>query len=188
MTAAVLGSRSQPQSACPGWYAGGMSRPVAFALMLAVVFATSARGQVRTAPWSPSEPQQFDALDSLLCAIHDWDDLQRAYAVLLPYDDGHIAEGISDFVVQRLAKRWRTFPELAAMAEADTAFGSWVVLHIDATTDWDDLARIERHAGRRGPTRFAAFRRRVLAAAHAANIEAHKAVDEGQRSWPPHAP
>ena len=160
-----------------------MSCSFALALMFAVGLAAPAPGQVLTAPWSADEERQFDATDSLLNAVHDWGSLHRAFPALQPYDDGYFADGISDFVVQRLAKHWSTFPELAAMAEADTTFGSWVVSHIDATTDWDDLARIERHARGRGPTRFAAFQRRVLAAAHVANIAAHKAV-ETQGSQP----
>lgn len=166
-----------------------MRRSALFALVLVAGFATSAWAQVSTDSSSAAEQQQqIEASDSLLNALHDWDDLHRTFPALLPRDDGYVADGISDFIVQRLAKHWSTFPHLAAFAEADTAFGSWVVSHIDATTDWDDLARIERHARGGGPSRYAAFQRRVLTAAHAANIETHRVFEEAQHTQPKHAP
>jgi hypothetical protein len=118
-----------------------------------------------------------EAADSLVETVRDWQGLHRAYPELSPWDDGYVADGISDFVVQRLAKHWESFSDLATITRADTTFGTWVVLHIDATTDWDDLARIVRHAGAGGPRRDAALRQRVLEKARQANDEAHRAAE-----------
>lgn len=105
--------------------------------------------------------------DSLLGATHNWHGLHRAFAELRESDDGEIAEGISDFVVRRLATHWGSLPELATIVRADTAFESWIVRHIDATTDEHDLASIVRHASVVGP-RNRLLRRRILGAARAA--------------------
>ncbi len=125
------------------------------------------------------------AADNLLNTVRGWQDLHRAYPELIPWDDGWISEGISDFVVHRLATHWESFHELATIARADTAFGSWVVLHIDATTDEDELASIVRHARARVPSRsFAALRRRILETARAATAE-ERGVASPPRYTPP---
>jgi hypothetical protein len=104
---------------------------------------------------------------SILEGLHTWRDLHRQLPNLI--DDGAIAEGISDFVVRRLAAHWESFPELAELALADTAFGTRVVQHIDATTDPRDLAMIVWHASLRGSRRFDPLRKRVLESARAAH-------------------
>ena len=154
-----------------------MSRSMVGTLLVAaLVLAVWASRCHAQSYWGPCA-----VADSLVDTLDTWQELHRTFAVLRPCDDGVIGEGISDFVVHHLATHWNTFPELATLAQADTAFGSWVVGHIDATTDWDETALIVRHSRGRGPVRFVAFRRRVREAARSANAESHEAVESAKR-------
>ncbi len=141
---------------CRRHYLGGVTPLALSALLLAI------------APHRASAIDTGERAHSLLDAAHDWHDLYRAFLELRESDDGDVAERISEFVVHRLATRWESFPELATIARVDTAFGSWVVGHIDATTGEDDLACLVRHASARGPRRCEVLRERVLRAAREA--------------------
>ena len=156
-----------------------MNRQVVLTLVVVALLGCTAPAWAQPVrdPSVEDERRGLDDADSTLAAVRGWKDLHRVYPALRPWDDGYVAEGISDFVVHRLATRWDSFPELATIARADTLFGSWVVNHIDATTDWDELAGIIRHASTAGPRRDAAYRHRIGDAARAANIEAHRAVE-----------
>src|SRR5258708_159055 len=46
------------------------------------------------------------------------------------------------FVVHRLATRWSTVSALAQLIAADSAFGVFVIKHVDATTDEAELRRV----------------------------------------------
>ena len=61
-------------------------------------------------------------------------------------DDGATAEALSDFVVHRLATRWSTIRSLATLVVKDSAFGAFIVKHVDATTEVSELHRIVRYA------------------------------------------
>ena len=154
-----------------------VSRSIVRALLAATLLVAASPGGGYAGGIPCCRTEDVADSDSLMNSLDSWQDLHRAYPVLLRCDDGDIAEGISEFVVHHLATHWNTFPELATVAQTDTAFGSWVVGHIDATTDWDETARIVRHAHGGGPARFGAFRQRVGEAARSANAESHKIVE-----------
>src|SRR5258708_27746113 len=71
-----------------------------------------------------------------------WDTLSRVFHAHQFVDDGDEAEAFSDFVVHRLATRWSTVRALAQLIAADSAFGVFVIKHIDATTDEAELRRV----------------------------------------------
>ncbi len=117
-----------------------------------------------------------DAVDSMLCERWGWQDLHRVFPVLRTEDDGFTAEVISEFVVSTLAGHWESLPQLSGIVQADPAFGSWVLSHIDATTDCNDLAQIIHNAQAGGPPRHVGLRRRILAAARQALADVRATV------------
>jgi len=75
-----------------------------------------------------------------------WDTLRRVFHDPNTVDDGSAAETFSDFVVHRLATRWSTVRSLASLVARDSAFGTFVIKHVDATTDTTELRRVLDHA------------------------------------------
>ena len=78
--------------------------------------------------------------------LDSWKNAHLAYREFSGCDDGGVAEGLSDAVVRLLAHDWRRLPELLPMIQADPKFEAFVLKHIDATTDDDDLKAIERQS------------------------------------------
>ena len=105
-----------------------------------------------------------------LPAAANWDALYQVFHQHRFVDDGAVAEGFSDFIVHRLATRWSTLPSLARLTAKDSAFTAFIIRHIDATTDLDELRVLERQSAN-CPARV----RSLCSSIHAA---ARQAVDQ----------
>jgi len=81
-----------------------------------------------------------------------WDALYKSYKAYHHCDDGAIAEGYSESVTRMLARQWSTLPQLLPLAQEDAAFGAFVIRHVDATADLDNLKTIVRNAKMRCPS------------------------------------
>jgi hypothetical protein len=104
-----------------------------------------------------------------ILAIKDWPAaLLMSFKTFGVCDDGAIAEGYSDTIVQSLAKRWDRFPELAGLMEKNSDFHSFVLSHIDATTNSDDLYALVSNAEKKCPKQFQKTCQAVIAGANVA--------------------
>ncbi|MEO6361357.1 MAG: hypothetical protein ABIO43_12425 [Sphingomicrobium sp.] len=83
---------------------------------------------------------------SLASSSTSWRSLFKHQRTFGSCDDGSIAEGYSNAVVGLFAQKWGRFSEYVAMSRRHPAFGRWVLRHIDATANDDELKRILRHA------------------------------------------
>ena len=81
----------------------------------------------------------YDNADPALSSLKTWNDLRLWYENYPGCDDGYFAEGLSDFVVVSLAKRWETLPSLQAEIMKNNGFKHFVLKYIDATMDENDL-------------------------------------------------
>lgn len=81
-----------------------------------------------------------------------WKDLHRLFSTAKGCDDGAYAEGYSDFVAQSLAKHWERLSELVTLTLTDSNFHDFVLKHIDATADPDDIAILLDNAQKRCPS------------------------------------
>jgi hypothetical protein len=89
--------------------------------------------------------------------LRSWDSLYRSYKLYRQCDDGSIAEGYSESVVRILADHWGTRPRLAALSKRDARFRRFVLGHVDATTNPDDLKKIRINANTQCPPRLSAI-------------------------------
>jgi len=80
-----------------------------------------------------------------------WSELHDAFKGFPGCDDGSFAETYSDSVVKLLANEWDQLPKLKELAKRDPSFRRFVLSHIDATTDFDELVRVVSAAGERCP-------------------------------------
>jgi hypothetical protein len=97
-----------------------------------------------------SLPEQRAALEGV-DRLHTWGDLQQAYKRFGHCDDGAIAEGYSEMVVETLANRWHTLPQLSTLTTADPEFDGFVIRHIDETARWTSVQTAAQHAKSRCP-------------------------------------
>jgi len=118
---------------------------IAIALLLIVALpckASAANCSLTEQQWLGNE---LDHLKS-------WAAIHESFRKYTPQcDDGFFAEGYSDAVVVQLARRWSTLTELNQISQRDPTFRGFVLKHIDATTDSDDLKAVATNASTRCP-------------------------------------
>jgi hypothetical protein len=94
----------------------------------------------------------YDKADQALTDLRIWQDLRFWYESYPGCDDGYFAEGISDFVVRSFSNRWDTLPALQAEITKHPGFKGFVMNHIDATADEDDLKSTVKNAKAKCPS------------------------------------
>lgn len=141
-----------------------MIRRACFGLLLLACIALPAHADC-------SSVAAADSMIAEIANLEDWTALHALYPDLRPCDDGDVAEMVSDFVVSTFAHSWALLPQLARYEKSDAAFVGWVLKHVDATTDEDELNSIVRQAQAGGPPKLAPLRRRVEKAARHAIAE-----------------
>lgn len=83
--------------------------------------------------------------------LRSWDALYKSYKLYRQCDDGAIAEGYSESVARILVDHWNTLPRLADLVAKDAAFQAFVIKHVDATLNMDDIEKVKKDADAKCP-------------------------------------
>ena len=104
------------------------------------------------------------------------DALYKSFREFGHCDDGYLAEAYSEAVVSLLAYRWDELRKLSSLCASDSVFRTFVLAHVDSTTEEADLRMLVSNASERCPKPVGALCRDILAAADAAlrNIDEEK--------------
>lgn len=78
--------------------------------------------------------------------LRSWDALYKSYLTFGHCDDGAIGEGYSESVARILADHWNTLPRFVQLSGKDAAFRVFVIRHLDATLNIDDVEKIKQDA------------------------------------------
>jgi hypothetical protein len=112
-------------------------------------------------------------LSNELPSLTSWRAIRRSFQRYVPQcDDGFIAGGYSEAIVVMLSHRWSSLHELATVANRNPQFGKFVLQHIDASADLDDLKRIKAQAANQCPPKH----QTLCVSIHTAAVEAIKAI------------
>lgn len=114
-------------------------------------------------------PKDAEAADALVDGLDSWAKLGVAVKHYGHCDDGSIAEGNSEAVARLLVDQWKTLPQLARLVRRDPLLKRFILNHIDATLDTDDLVKIRTFASTSCPDGAALLCTEVLAAANRAS-------------------
>ena len=134
------------------------------AVLLLVVLALPVSAAEATCPLSY---QRW--ISNELPSLKSWGALHKSFRKYVPRcDDGFMAEGYTEAVVVLLAKRWSSVHELAAVAKRDPSFSKFVLRHINASADPDDLNRIKEQAA----TQCSSKHKALCSAVHGAAVKA----------------
>jgi hypothetical protein len=129
-----------------------MTRPTrsfAITLGLIVIVFSAHVGYAQKRPCTDAEARR--ALDEAEMP-RSWDALYRSYGLYRQCDDGAIGEGYSESVARILADHWDTLPQLDRLATRDPRFRRFVVKHLDATLNMDDVEAVRKKAATQCPT------------------------------------
>jgi hypothetical protein len=91
------------------------------------------------------------ALDEAVM-LRTWDTLYRSYKSYQHCDDGAIGEGYSESVARILVDHWQTLPQLDRLARKDAHFRRFVLRHLDATLNMDDVEKVRKTATTQCPS------------------------------------
>ena len=100
-----------------------------------------------------------------------WGGLYRLFKRFGQCDDGAIGEGFSEDVAQLFLKQWTHLDVLSHLMASDKSFKKFVLRHIDATLDEDELKAIADNSKSHCPTGEAQLCRSI-------GIEAHRSLEE----------
>jgi hypothetical protein len=126
-----------------------MSRFLSAAALIFLFTGDVLAQDYRGPPWfSAARCSQDDAMeaDAATDFLKDWAAIYRVFKRYAKCDDGAIAEGYSDAIVQLLALHWSRIGELSKLTRKDPMFEKFVLWHIDETASWDQEKMIAAHA------------------------------------------
>jgi hypothetical protein len=121
----------------------GSKRTFVFSIGLIVTVLLAGSGYAQK--YTCSESQGRAALDEAV-TLRSWDALYKSYKSYRHCDDGAIGEGYSESVARILVDHWSTLSRLAQLGNKDAEFRAFVVRHIDATLNMDDVEKIKTRA------------------------------------------
>jgi hypothetical protein len=91
-------------------------------------------------------PEEDARVEDRIDHIHDWLSLRHTYETLKICDSGGTSERLNDVVIGLLAEHWpRALPDYAMVAK-DPGFRTFVLIHISATGDLNELKKIHQNA------------------------------------------
>lgn len=126
-----------------------------------------------------------NAIDNL----KSWSDMYAHFVQYAPQcDNGGVAEGVSDFAVHKLASNWESLSELHVITKKDDAFKSFILRHIDASADTDELRLIVKKSRKECQAKYRHLCAQIGNAAAAAIKEAEKYEDAPSNHTPNFAP
>lgn len=125
------------------------SKQIATTIGLIVTLLLAQRGYAQKHPCTEGEGRA--ALDETV-TLRSWDALYKSYKSYRQCDDGAIGEGLSESVARILVDHWNTLPRLAELADKDAEFRAFVMHHVDATLNMDDVEKIKKSAKARCPS------------------------------------
>jgi hypothetical protein len=89
--------------------------------------------------------------------LRSWDALYRSYKSHRQCDDGGVGEGYSESIARILVDQWNTLPQFTRLAKIHTEFRAFVIRHVDATLNTDDVKKIRKKAETQCPTGLRSF-------------------------------
>ena len=84
--------------------------------------------------------------EALKPPIQTWDALYKSYKLHGNCDDGIMGENYSESVARILADHWDTLPRFVQLAAKHAAFRAFVIRHLDATLNQEDVVKIKNSA------------------------------------------
>lgn len=97
--------------------------------------------------------------------LKTWKDIYKLFKSYPGCDDGAYAESYSEFVVHTLARYWDRFGELIELTTTDSNFHDFILNHIDATADIDDINTVIKNTLKRCPSGSEKFCKEIEKAA-----------------------
>jgi hypothetical protein len=105
---------------------------------------------------------------------HSWSSIFAAYKRYRQCDNGAPGEGFSDDIVHVLATHWSSLHQAQRFIAQQPSFQDFIVRHVDATADYDELVRVDHSATNSCPRSATLLCKKLASAAKSALAEIDK--------------
>ncbi|WP_295684785.1 hypothetical protein [uncultured Nevskia sp.] len=95
--------------------------------------------------------KQAQAAEEATDQMKTWSAIYSGFKSFHHCDDGGIAEGFTEAVVHLLASDWRSVGSAASLSTKDKAFSSFLLKHINASANTEELQNIASTSGAQCP-------------------------------------
>jgi hypothetical protein len=120
-------------------------------VVVTLVMYGAASAQANKSQTVPCSDRQSSSAEDEADRLRSWDALHNSFLKYRNCDDGAVADGFSESVARIFVEHWEALPKLSELSKQDPTFYRFVLKHVDATLDVDDLARIKEDAIKRCP-------------------------------------
>ncbi len=122
-------------------------------LLSAALITTLASIPINAGQLSCASKGSVRAQDSLRIE-YSWPVIYRVYRAYERCDENiYFSEAFSTGIIKTLVKKWETLPELQALAASDSTFLDFVLIHIDATADYEAVRQILLNISKKCPAK-----------------------------------
>ncbi len=94
---------------------------------------------------------QYRRAENEAVTLRSWDAVYKSYLLYASCDDGAAAEGYSESVARILADHWDSLRQFSRLTKDDKGFRAFVLRHLDATLNMEDVRAIRVNTIRRCP-------------------------------------
>jgi hypothetical protein len=116
------------------------------ALLIGILFVSLGAGAA-----DQCLPKQAQAAEAATDNMKTWYAIYSGFKAFHYCDDGAIAEGFTEAVVHLLASDWNSVSRAASIARDDKTFHSFLLKHINASANTDELKAIASVSEERCP-------------------------------------
>jgi hypothetical protein len=99
---------------------------------------------------------------------NSWKEFHNLFIKYKECDDGVYGEGYTDFITRSLARHWDRFNELVKLTASDKVFEDFVLRHIDATADQNDIKLLLANAQQKCPASASSLCSKIIGAGSSA--------------------
>jgi hypothetical protein len=100
--------------------------------------------------------------------MNTWPAIYSGFKSFRACDDGGVSEGFTEAVVHLLASDWKSVNGAASISKRNDAFREFLLEHIDATADTDELKQIASFSESKCPQGLSTFCKAIHRSANAA--------------------
>ena len=140
---------------------GRMTRQLLLTAGFIAAFTTGGFASLHAAA-ADCTPEQADKADKSIDTPTSWLRVYASYQQFRGCDDGGIAEGYSDRIVDLLVSQWNTTPKLVELSRKNPGFERFVFGHVDSLMSPGQGSVILRNAQESCPSGAVAFCHRLI--------------------------
>ncbi|EHP7599153.1 hypothetical protein KP220_002071 [Salmonella enterica] len=107
-------------------------------IFIFIIFSAQAEGTC--------SQQDFDKADMAISSLNSWATVDDYFSKYSDCDIDYVNEGTSEKIIRLLIDKWEQLNELSALVKRKPVIENYVLEHVNATLDIDDLEKLRDYS------------------------------------------